>query len=81
MTVAYKTGRKIVIALVGFTLVLFGIILIFIPGPALLVIPFGLAVLGLEFSWARRWLAYLKERGMDYFKQDQKAEKTRNKRL
>jgi hypothetical protein len=33
-----------------------GIALIVLPGPAFLVIPAGLAILAIEFAWARRWL-------------------------
>jgi tellurite resistance protein TerC len=32
------------------------------PGPALVVIPIGLAILGIEFAWARRWLKGLREK-------------------
>jgi tellurite resistance protein TerC len=31
------------------------------PGPAIIVIPVGLAILGLEFAWARHWLRRLRE--------------------
>lgn len=58
---AYKTARKIVVAVVGVTVVLIGFVLIFTPGPALLVIPAGLAILGIEFAWARRWLIKLRQ--------------------
>ena len=44
------------IALAGGTVTLFGIALIVLPGPALLIVPLGLAILGLEFAWARRLL-------------------------
>jgi tellurite resistance protein TerC len=57
--IAYRTARKIVIAIAGVTIILFGVVLIVTPGPAIIVIPLGLAVLGLEFAWARRWLARL----------------------
>ena len=30
------------------------------PGPALIVIPIGLAILGVEFAWARLWLRKLR---------------------
>lgn len=74
LLVAYKTARRFVIALIGTTLLLFGVILIFIPGPALLVIPLGLAILALEFSWAKRWLVYMKERGWNSRHKDRKNE-------
>ena len=38
--------------LVGFTLLLAGIAMLVAPGPAFVVIPIGLAILSLEFSWA-----------------------------
>ena len=61
LNIAYKTARKIVIAVVGVTIVIVGIALIITPGPAMLVIPAGLAILGLEFAWARRWLKKLRQ--------------------
>lgn len=48
--------RRLVILAVGGTVVLVGVIMIVTPGPALLVIPAGLAILSLEFLWARRLL-------------------------
>jgi uncharacterized protein (TIGR02611 family) len=46
--------RKVAVAVIGTTVVLFGIALIVLPGPAVLVIPLGLAILASEFAWARR---------------------------
>ena len=51
-----KRVRRILVALVGGTVLALGIALVVLPGPALLVIPAGLAILALEFAWARRWL-------------------------
>ena len=48
--------RKLVIAVVGGSVVLVGIAMLVLPGPAILVIPLGLAILATEFLWARRWL-------------------------
>ena len=42
-------------ALAGGVIVAIGLLLIFTPGPALLVIPAGLGVLALEFDAPRRW--------------------------
>ena len=55
--------RHIAIALVGFTVLLVGVAMLVLPGPAFIVIPVGLGILGLEFAWARRWLRNVKERG------------------
>lgn len=56
----YKTGRRIVIAVVGSSVLLIGIVMLVTPGPAFVVIPVGLAILAIEFVWARRWLAKLR---------------------
>jgi uncharacterized protein (TIGR02611 family) len=45
--------------------VLAGIVMIVFPGPALVVIPIGLAMLSLEFAWAQRLLEHTLERGLD----------------
>jgi tellurite resistance protein TerC len=58
----YRVARRIAVALVGFTVLLAGIVMIVIPGPALIVIPVGLAILGIEFAWARFWLRHVRER-------------------
>lgn len=46
--------RKMIVAVIGSTLVLFGLALVILPGPAVLVVPLGLALLATEFAWARR---------------------------
>jgi tellurite resistance protein TerC len=46
--------RKLVVGLIGATVFLIGLALIVLPGPAVLVIPIGLAILATEFAWARR---------------------------
>ncbi len=56
-----RQARRISILVIGGTVVLLGIILIFIPGPALLVIPAGLLILSTEFLWAKRLLNHVKE--------------------
>ena len=61
-SVTYRIARRIVIALIGGTVLLIGIAMTVLPGPAIVVIPAGLAILGLEFAWARRWLAKVRER-------------------
>ena len=48
--------RKLVIAVIGGTVLLPGITMIALPGPAVVVIPAGLAILATEFLWARRAL-------------------------
>jgi len=57
----YRLARRIVVSLVGGTVLLIGIALTVLPGPALVVIPVGLGILGIEFAWARRWLRKVRE--------------------
>lgn len=57
-----RWAKRIAIAIVGFTVLAIGIAMIVLPGPAIVVIPIGLGILGLEFAWARRWLREMKER-------------------
>ena len=47
--------RQIIVGVLGGTVLLLGIALIVLPGPAFVVIPAGLAILAVEFAWARRW--------------------------
>lgn len=54
--------RRTVVAVVGFTLLLIGIAMLVLPGPAIVVIPLALAVLATEFVWARRLLTKIKDR-------------------
>jgi uncharacterized protein (TIGR02611 family) len=47
---------RVPFAVVGFTIVLVGIAMLVLPGPGLLVMAVGLAMLALEFTWAERIL-------------------------
>lgn len=47
-------ARKFVYSVLGITVLLIGIVMIVLPGPAIIVIPLGLAILGSEYAWARR---------------------------
>ena len=51
-----KPIKRIVVGVLGGTVLAIGIALIVLPGPAFIVIPAGLAILAIEFAWARRWL-------------------------
>jgi uncharacterized protein (TIGR02611 family) len=51
-----RAVKKAVVGVIGGTVLLIGVLLLVLPGPAFLVIPAGLAILALEFRWAKRWL-------------------------
>lgn len=63
---SYKLARRIVMAVLGFTLLAIGLVLSIplIPGPGFLVILAALAILAVEFVWARRLLKRVKREGM-----------------
>ena len=52
----YRHARRVAVAVVGGSVVAVGVAMIVLPGPAFVVIPVGLAILGIEFAWARHWL-------------------------
>ncbi len=54
---ALKAARKLVIGVIGGTVVIAGIAMLVLPGPAIVVIPLGLAILATEFVWAKRLLS------------------------
>ena len=55
--------RRTIVAVVGGTILLSGLLLMVLPGPGILVILVGLAVLGSEFVWARRMIQRARELG------------------
>ena len=61
-SIGYRQARRAIILLVGTSVILVGCALLVLPGPAIVVIPLGLAILAIEFAWARRWLRLVKGR-------------------
>jgi len=55
-------AKRLVVTVIGFTILAAGIAMIVLPGPAVVVIPIGLAILATEFIWARKLLVTVKER-------------------
>ena len=46
--------RKFLVGVIGGTVILIGLAMTVLPGPAIVVIPVGFAILATEFAWARR---------------------------
>ena len=57
----YLAVRRALVFIVGVSVVLVGIVMLVTPGPAIIVIPAGLALLATEFVWARQLLIRLKQ--------------------
>jgi tellurite resistance protein TerC len=62
-----RFARKVAVAVIGTTVLAFGIALIVLPGPAFVVIPLGLAILATEFLWARRLLRRVRQGATSIF--------------
>src|SRR5438034_4148959 len=60
-----KIVRRVIVSVVGVTVLLIGIALLVLPGPAFIVIPVGLAILATEYAWARRWLKKVRRMASD----------------
>lgn len=63
----FNTARRVVIAVIGGTVVLLGIAMVVLPGPAIVVIPAGLAILATEFAWAKHLLKRMKSQASAIF--------------
>lgn len=61
MTRVAKHARKIVVSLIGFPLLVLGVILIPVPGPGFLLSFLALLILSLEFDWAHKYLHKAKQ--------------------
>ena len=61
-----KKLKRLIVAVVGITLLVIGIAMIVLPGPAIVVIPLALGILATEFVWARRLLHKVRERIQEY---------------
>jgi tellurite resistance protein TerC len=54
--------RRVAVAVVGGIVLAVGVAMLVLPGPAVVVIPAGLAILATEFQWARRLLHRVRTR-------------------
>ncbi len=61
----YKLAQRLAISLIGATVLVVGLAMVVFPGPAIVVIPVGLGILGIEFAWARRWLEVVKQQAQN----------------
>lgn len=56
-----RSGKRIAVAIIGFGMVIGGLLLIPLPGPGWAIVFAGLAVLATEFVWAERLLGFAKK--------------------
>jgi uncharacterized protein (TIGR02611 family) len=58
----YKRLRRIIVGTLGASILIVGVLMLVLPGPAVVVIPVGLAFLATEFVWARKLLQSFKRK-------------------
>jgi tellurite resistance protein TerC len=64
----FTTAKKIVVSIIGGTILIIGLVLLVLPGPAFVVIPVGLSILATEYGWARFFLNKVKAQVNKVFK-------------
>jgi tellurite resistance protein TerC len=80
----YKNARRVIVIILGLSVLLIGIAMIVLPGPAILLIPAGLAILATELIWARILLNKIKSKTKRISKAAQKlifGDKEENKQI
>jgi uncharacterized protein (TIGR02611 family) len=85
MRLAYVEARRITVAVIGATLIAVGFVMLFTPGPGIVVVSLALGILATEFAWARRWLRRLRQVAAvadrpDWDRDDDDASATRDDR-
>lgn len=59
-----KQAKRVIVGVIGATVILFGMVMLFIPGPGVVTMIAGLAILATEFLWAKKWLDHIKKQGV-----------------
>jgi tellurite resistance protein TerC len=57
-----RKTKRVTLIVVGFTILLIGIAMIVLPGPAFIMIPIALGILGTELVWAKKLLNKMKSK-------------------
>jgi hypothetical protein len=57
-----RNGKRVGVTIAGFVVVLAGVAMLVLPGPGIIVIIAGLAILATEYVWAQRLLRMAKEK-------------------
>ena len=69
--------RRVIVFFVGGVTLAIGLVMLVLPGPAIIFIPLGLAILGTEFRWARKWLSSARQLLRRRFKKPHQTENQR----
>jgi uncharacterized protein (TIGR02611 family) len=67
----WRQARRVAVAVIGASVILFGAALLVLPGPGILVVFAGLSILALEFAWARRMVKRAKEKARQMIRRNE----------
>ena len=56
-----RSAKRMIVIIFGFTILLLGIALLFLPGPGILIIILGLFILSAEYVWAKKLMNRVKD--------------------
>ena len=57
-----RNAKRIAVGIVGTAVLIAGLFMLVLPGPGVLTVVAGLAILASEFDWAERWMHRLRDR-------------------
>lgn len=57
-----RQTKRLITTVIGFTVLLIGLAMIVLPGPAFIVIPIALGILATEFIWAKQLIDRIKSK-------------------
>jgi uncharacterized protein (TIGR02611 family) len=57
-----RNAKRIVVGVIGTAVIIAGLFMLVLPGPGILTVVAGLAILASEFDWAERWMHRLRDR-------------------
>lgn len=57
-----KQIKRFIVGIIGTTILILGIAMIVLPGPAFIVIPVGMSILATEFLWAKKMIEKFKDK-------------------
>ena len=61
MLKSIQQGKRLIVAVIGFSVLAIWIAMIVLPAPAFIVTPLGLFILATEFVWAKRFLERIED--------------------
>jgi hypothetical protein len=74
-----RSGKRIGVTIAGFTILAAGAVMLLTPGPGLLGIIAGLAILGTQYGWARRALEKARNKARDAAKRTRRLRRSRRR--